>query len=604
MRTPGAGFVAGACALLVACGPASSGRTGNTIAAPAPAIDRCEPPRDHAEDTLEVRRLAAREVGFGDVGTDGEAERVRILAFNDFHGQLGAGRTVEGRPVGGAAVLAAYLREAAGGRLEAAFVVHAGDMIGASPPASALHQDEPSIEFFGMLGNEQCARDRGADPRCNLVVAVGNHELDEGQDELLRLASGGDHAAGPFLGRPYPGPRFRYLAANLVRAGTKETIFEPSVVRRTPGGASVGFVAALVRGAGRYLPPRGIAGLEFRDEADSINDAVADLQRQGVGAVVVVLHQGGEQDFTAKEGPEAVSGKVAGIVTRLDDAVDLVVSGHTHALMNALLPNRAGRPIPVVQAGYAGTAFADVEVAIDGRSGDVLGGVSRIVSTFADEGAGLEPDPKVAAFVERVEDAVAAMTEVVVGEAAAALPLQPSCSGESALGNLLADAQRAAMGTDVALVTPAWVRAEIAAGPVTWGDLFAVQPFGNDLVSVSIRGDQLLVILEGQWTDPYKVRVFHVSGLAYTWDENRPPGARVRDARIGGSALDPGTNYTLAVSDFLADGGDELGILAALPRVARGPKDVEALADHIRKRGQPLTADLEGRISRVPLEAR
>jgi 5'-nucleotidase len=594
-------------AAAIACGAAPRGDALSGIAAPPPsppgpapgapvAEDRCTPPRDHGEDTLALRAQAAQVLAFGDLGA-GDTVEVKLLGFNDFHGQLGAGKTVEGRPVGGAAVLASYLKTAAGGGLERALVVHAGDLVGASPPASALFKDEPTIAFLGLLANAHCKGPKRAEERCNVVAGLGNHEIDEGIDEALRIARGGNHASGPFLGVDYAGPRFPFVTANVIDAATGDALFPASAVVKIAG-ARIGVVGATVRRAKRYLPPRGTTNVRFEDEAEKINTEVAALKARGVRAIVVSLHEGGEQDFAAPAGSPSVSGRIVDIVAALDPEVDVVVSGHTHTFINAAMTAREGKRVLVTQASSAGTAFSDTTLRISAATGDVVSVSSTIVTAFADEGPGLAPDPAVAKLVARVEAAVSGKVDSVVGEAAAELPLQPACSGESALGDLVADAQREAAGAQIALVTPAWLRAGIDAGPVTWGELFTVQPFGNRVVTVRLSGATLLRILESQWTDPDKLRVLNVSGIRYVWDPDAPPGHRVHDVRVGDAPLDPTAGYTTAVSDFLADGGDNLPALSECPRIAEGPLDVEALAEHIRRNGRRLEPALDGRIER------
>jgi len=580
------------CLLAIACGAAPD----PPVATASIANERCTPPRDHGEDTLALRAQAAEVLVFGVPGADDAAE-VKLLGFNDFHGQLGVGKTVEGRPVGGATALAAYLDAAAGGRLDRALIVHAGDMVGASPPSSALFQDETTIQFMNLLANEHCRGPTHIDERCNLVAGIGNHELDEGLDELTRIVRGGNHASGPFLGSDYSGPRFRFVTANVVDASTSAPLFPPSAVVEIFG-VRVGVVGATVRGATRYLPPKGIAAIRFGDEAEAVNREVAVLKAKGVRAIVVALHQGGEQDFTAV-GAGAVTGRIVDIVAALDPEVDVVVSGHTHSLINAVMTAREGKRVLVTQAASAGTAFSDMTLRIDRASGDIVSATSSIVSVFADEVPGPPPAPEIARLVERAEAAVSAKVDAVVGEAAAELTLQPSCSGESALGDLVADAQRGAVDAQIALVTPAWLRAGIDAGSITWGELFTVQPFGNRIVTVSVPGSTLVRILESQWTDPDKVRVLHVSGMRYAWDPNALPGQRVRGVFVGDAPLDPGAAYTVAVSDFLADGGDNLHELAGLPRKAEGPLDVEALASHVRAFDRAIVPDLDGRVERL-----
>jgi 5'-nucleotidase len=145
---------------------------------------------------------------------------VKLLAFNDFHGQISAGRSIDGRPAGAASVFAAYLNAAQAGIEDHTFLVNAGDNIGASGLSSALLRDEPTLMFYNQLANEHCGYERRTDAHCNFVATLGNHEFDFGVDELLRQIRGGNHAAGPFLESPWRGARFAYISANTVEAGS------------------------------------------------------------------------------------------------------------------------------------------------------------------------------------------------------------------------------------------------------------------------------------------------------------------------------------------------------------------------------------------------
>ncbi|HED15999.1 MAG TPA: bifunctional metallophosphatase/5'-nucleotidase, partial [Gammaproteobacteria bacterium] len=181
--------------------------------------------------------------------------RFKILGFNDFHGQLEP-RRLFNRPAGGAAVLASYLRSESAQSPNGAIIVHAGDHVGASPPVSALLQDEPSISFLNMLTNQYCAYaevedeieaeafdDDRFDPRCNLVGTLGNHEFDKGIGEMLRLINGGIHPNGPFLDANYKGARFPYVVANVVDEKTGKPILPPYVIKQVRG-IPVAFIGA------------------------------------------------------------------------------------------------------------------------------------------------------------------------------------------------------------------------------------------------------------------------------------------------------------------------------------------------------------------------
>jgi len=277
----------------------------------------------------------------------------------------------------------------------------------------------------------------------------------------------------------------------------------------------------------------------------------------------------------------------------------VVVSGHTHAFTNALLKNAHGKEILVTQAFSAGTAYADIDLEIDRRTHDVVEKSAAIVTTFGDAGPGLTPDPAVAQLVADAEARVAPLVERVVGTASANITREQNAAGESALGNLIADAQRAAMNTDFAFMNPGGIRADISAGPVSWGDLFTVQPFNNDVMKMTLTGAQIYTLLNQQWASQPYPRLLQVSGLSYTWDNARPAGARVVEVRKAGVPIDVNALYTVAVNSFIAGGGDNFTVLTAGTHRVVGPVDLDALVVYVETHAQPFSAVIEGRIVRL-----
>ncbi|HTU59800.1 MAG TPA: metallophosphoesterase, partial [Polyangiales bacterium] len=340
-------------------------------AAPLKAALVVETCQDHADehDSASVRQRARRFVRWKRGGSDVPRERqvsLQLLGFNDFHGQL-APRTLSDRPVGGAAVLASYLKEAARGVEANTLIVHAGDYVGASPPSSALLQDEPAISFLNTLANDECKYERASTPKCNVVGTLGNHEFDEGKDELLRLLDGGNHASGPFLDETWRGSRVPYVSANVVDASTAEPILPPYLIREVAG-VPVAVIGAVLKETPSVVTPSGVAGLSFLDEADAINRYVPELQAQGIHTIIVTIHQGLTQasyEGSTSADAEAPSGALLGIIERLNDDVDVVISGHTHGFSNALVNNAQGVPILVTQAFSASTAYADIDLVVD-----------------------------------------------------------------------------------------------------------------------------------------------------------------------------------------------------------------------------------------------
>lgn len=589
---------------------------------------------DEADDTIEMRQDAGRKLEWHSPEFHKREKdsllHVQLLGINDFHGQLSAGRRVANRPVGGAAVLAAYLDAAQQSPndpdlSDRTFIVHAGDHVGATPPESALLQDEPSIGFLNLLANRYCRyddrrvdrdhrrgwdddeakedrRDRRMHPKCNLVGTPGNHEFDEGKDELFRLLNGGNHPTGPFLENPYLGARYPTISSNVVDEKTGKPILPPFVIKQVKG-VRIAFIGAVLKETPTIVTPSGVAGLKFLDEADSINRYVRWLrQTEGIRTFVVLIHQGGRQ--TTYEGPTQPGGLINGqdivnIVTRLDDDVDVVVSGHAHSFTNALLKNQHGVEILITQAFSSSTAYGDIDLTIDKYTRDVVAKSASIVTTFADAGPGLTPDPQVAELVAQAQARVAPLVNRVIGEVAADLLRTESPAGESSLGNLIADAQRAAQGTDFAFMNPGGIRADLSAGPVTYGELFAIQPFGNSLVRMELTGQQVYDLLNQQWTNQPFPRILKTSGLTYTWDNNRPIGDRIVQVLRNGSPIDRQATFSVTVNNFMAAGGDNFTVLLQGRNQVGGPLDLDALIAYIQSLTQPFSAAIEGRIVRL-----
>lgn len=566
--------------------------------------------RDQQQEGLSARQRASERRSWR--APDWRPEpvvSVNILSINDFHGQLSP-RTVAGRPAGGAAVLASYLKSASG---EYTLIVHDGDQVGASPPNSALLRDEPSISLLNMLANPYCRpfgrqmeMSRNAQPlaqqRCNVIGTLGNHEFDYGKSELLRQLTGGNHANGPFLEDEWKGARYPTVSSNVIDQATGDSLLPPYSIYYA-GGVRIGVIGAVLKETPSIVSPSGVAGLRFIDEADAINRSVAELRRQGIRAIVVALHQGGQQtSYDGATNPEAdeVTGPVVDIIERLDDEVDVVISGHAHGFTNALVPNASGKPILVTQAFSAGTAYADIELVVSRRSRDIVEKSAAILTTWADQGVGLSPDPQVAALVAQADARVEPLVARVVGLAQGALTRTETPAGESALGNLIADAQRVATDAQISFMNPGGIRADLESGEVTWGELFAIQPFANDLVSMDLTGAQIKTMLEQQWIGQSYARILKPSGIQYSWSASRPEGSRVIEMRdAAGALINPAATYRVTVNSFLAGGGDNFTVLTEGTNRVVGPVDLDALVSYIEALPQPFNGSVEGRIQRV-----
>jgi 5'-nucleotidase len=434
-----------------------------------------------------------------------------------------------------------------------------------------------------------------------MVATPGNHEFDKGIPELMRKINGGDGTTNiTHLADPYPGTRAGYVCANVVWTANNTPIFPPYTIR-TVSGVPVAFIGADTMSTPNLTNAANIDGVSFLDEADSINRYVPEIQRQGVHAIVVLLHEGGSQ--TPYDGPTQpggnVTGRVAVIIPRLDSDVDVVLSGHTHKFTNAYLTNAGGKPVLVTQAYMYSMGYADVDLTIDRATDEITVKSARIVPAYADVAPGTSPDPAATAFLAADENVLSRVENRLVGVAAGDITRDQNPAGESALGDLVADGPRAVMKTDVGFGTSGGIRADLSGGNITWGNLFTIQPFGNTVLSMTLSGDEIRQILERQWQTPLPPHNLVVSGLAYTWDAEKPAGSRVTGVTIHGVPLDRNANYTVATDGYLASGGDGYTIFEGGRDIIYGPADVDALVTYVGSLPQPVNVTVDGRISRI-----
>ncbi len=528
---------------------------------------------------------------------------VKILAINDFHGQLTPGQTLNKRPVGGSPVMASYLKSAmAGGNADGTIIALPGDVVGASPPESGLLLDEPTLLFFNTLANSHCTIvPNPQDTSCNMVATLGNHEFDNGVPELMRKIAGGDGTTNiPHLVDPYPGSRDPYVSANVVWKANNTPVVPPYILRNVSG-VRIAFIGADTTKTPGIVMADKIKDVTFLDEADSINRYIPEIQVQGVHAIVILLHEGGSQ--SPYDGPtrhnETVTGRVTEIVSRLDRDVDVVLSGHTHQFTNAYLTNAGGNSVLVTQAYSYGQAFADIDLTIDQLTGEITGKSAQIVPAYADVPPGTSPDPATAGILAVDEKVTATRIDRQISVAALDITREQDPAGESALGDLVVDSQRAAMKTDVGFLSSGSVRADMSQGNITWGDLYSIQPFDGTVLSMTLTGEQIERVLEQQWQEPLPPHNLMVSGLVYSYDAARPAGSKVTDVKIHGIPLDREATYTASMVDFLAAGGDRYTTFKEGQNITNGPVDVDALIAYIESLPQPVNVTVDGRIQRI-----
>jgi 5'-nucleotidase len=547
---------------------------------------------------------------------------VQLLAMNDFHGRITPQTGADGSlatspgadgvygnaddvtvPVGGAQHVAAtvqqlqaqFTEETAGST--DSFFVGAGDLVSASPFESSVYRDEPTIEALNAMGLD--------------VSSVGNHEFDRGTDELRRIsaATDGTHTddveacEGITPGvdgcfgegeHAFEGAHFPYLAANVVSRETGEPMLPPYQVFDVAGGQQVALIGVVTETTPTIVSPDGVADVRFTDEADAVNHWTHELEEQGIRSVGVLVHEGGTvtdpNAAPTANGCTDLTGPIVDINERTDEDVDFIVSAHTHTAYNCLLPVRGSEPRLVTQAGFYGRLVTDIRLTIDPDTGDVDRRATYAATNVPVTRSAA--DPEVQSIVDYWNARAAEARNVVVGTATATIGTAGSAgrNAEQPIVDLVAQAQleavqQAQFGDPVvAFMNPGGVRTDIEAGEVTYGELFAVQPFGNTVNALTLTGAQIDDVLEEQFQLGGGPRDSQLvlgtsEGFAYTYDLDLPYGERVVDTSItlGGVALDPAASYRVVANSFLTAGGDSFTTFTGGTDLTVGPVDVDTL---------------------------
>jgi 5'-nucleotidase len=541
--------------------------------------------------------------------------QVQILGINDFHGHLQPNTpgciTIPGStattpacrnnpgqvPAGGAAFLATHLAQLRATNRHT-IQVAAGDNVGASPLASALFHDEPTIEALNLMGLD--------------LSAPGNHEFDEGLAELQRLQRGGCHPVDGCFPQPdgsssFAGADFPFVAANITFKDSGRLVFPPFVVRRV-GGVKIGFIGIDLKDTPTIVTPSGVAGVDFGDESDAVNKWSRILSRFGVKAQVVMIHDGSAQAVPGSIndcGGGLVPGGFVDEVNQMSSRVDLVMSGHTHQPYICDVGTKK-----VVSGSSFGRVITDVDLTISRRTHDVVDIAARNVPVTQD----VTPDPQVAALVDHFVALAAPKANRVVGSITADITTTTNAAGEQAMGDVIADSQLMATtdtgDAQIAFMNPGGVRAPLtfanstggeAPGQVTFSEIFTVQPFGNSLVTMTLTGAQIDTLLEQQWINqPFPRIMLPSANFAYTWSQSAPVGSRVDPAsiRISGVPVDPTATYRVTVNSFMAEGGDNFVVLRDGTARVGGAVDLDALEGYFAAVGSVSPPAL-GRITTI-----
>lgn len=516
----------------------------------------------------------------------GTAE-INLVALNDLHGHLeadkftyaGVGEKTQRTVMAGgidtlAGALQAWRKED-----RELLLVGAGDMIGASPALSAMWADEPTLGALDLLGLQ--------------ATSVGNHEFDQGRVELLRQQKGGCASPRPdkacrFDGS-YAGAKFSYLAANVIDANTRKPLLPAYRILESKG-VKIAFIGAVLQDTAEVVAAAGIAGLQFGDEADAVNRLLPELRKQGVGVFVVLLHQGGRtaSEFD-KQYCDDLEGELVPVVKKLDPAIRLVISGHSHKGYLCKVGDKL-----VTQAQMGGHMLSRIKLVVDRQTNQLVDVSARnVVMT---QGA-YPADPRAEAYLAKVRArGNAELAKPVAKIGAASVTRALTGSDESALGNLIADATLHAsrpFGAQIAFMNVGGIRATLEAGPgnvVSKGQALAVLPFGNTLVVMNLTGAQIRVLLEQQWVgDKVESRgLLQVSeGFSYKYDLRKPAGQRVLEVTLNGVSLDDNASYRVAANNFIAEGGDAFPMFAkGTNRAETGVRDIDSLTSYLSYREQ------------------
>lgn len=531
----------------------------------------------------------------------GNLVNITILAVNDYHGQITPGMSVNGIPVGGTGVFAAYLRDAINKSGENRTIIALpGDITGTSIPESGMLLDEPALLFFNLF-----AGNKSLNPRylpvssCPIVATVGNHEFDRGIEELIRKIKGGNgNTTIQHLENPYPGAKMTFIASNIFLKGTNQTFLPPFTIIEIDG-VKIAFIGAITKSTPNITMYDYIKDLTFTDETESINHQVNELKTRGIHAFVIIIHEGGVQ--SQYDGPTRTTGQATGrnadIVSGLDSDVDVVLSGHTHEFTNTYINNSGNNPVLVTQAYAYNKAFANVNLSIDKSTGDIIGKSASIQYPYSDRFPGNQPVPQAVQLLNDALNITGPFIQEVVTTTFMNITTDRNANGESALYDLVVDSMRVQMKTDIGVMNEGSVRSNITPVNVTNGKIYQMLPFGNNVLMLNMTGSQIKALLEQQWNrTSAQNHMVQISGFSYTYNISKPINNRVINISINGSPVVPEKIYSVGTTTYFSQGGDGYTVMQEAKVVIAGPLDVDVLLAYIKSLPAPLVYNTDGRI--------
>ncbi|WP_127818090.1 choice-of-anchor I family protein [Microbacterium sp. CPCC 204701] len=510
-----------------------------------------------------------------------ETTDIQVLTINDFHGRIEQNLD---NAEAGAAVLAGAV-DAFEAENPNTLFVSAGDNIGASTFTSFIQDDEPTIDALVAAGLD--------------LGAVGNHEFDQGFDDLTDrvLPRYGDTDFG--------------LGANVYLKGT-DTPALPEYAIEEIDGVRIGFIGTVTEQTASMVSPAGIADIEFGDQLEAANRVATELTEQDLADVIVLLtHEGSEtSDCTAVSADATGYGE---LIRGASPEIEAIVSGHTHQKYSCRVPvDGSDVERPVIQAHQYGTTLGTLDISVDSETRELVSITGGLVPLVVDGAAAFPEDAEVKAIVDEAIDVAEEAGSVEVGSITADI-LRGGTAGsdrgvESALGNLVADVylwatsneDYAGTPAEIGLMNPGGLRADLlygTDGTLTYRDVANVQPFANSLVTVTLTGEQLRAVLEEQWqpegASRPKLHLGVSEGFSYEYDPEAARGERIVSMSLNGEEIAATDEYTVVTNSFLAGGGDNFFTFAdGTDRTDTGQIDLAATVQYFEAHSPVAPAEL------------
>ncbi|MGW1766092.1 bifunctional metallophosphatase/5'-nucleotidase [Streptomyces sp. NPDC002073] len=545
---------------------------------------------------------------------------VQLLSITDLHGYLqgapGSNSVIYGNgglryTVGGVAYMAAHLDRLRAGRANSLFFAP-GDLFAGWEFDAAAFADEPTIEALNRMGMD--------------FATAGNHEFDKSPD-MLRLhmergvpfpVAGRDSSFTDSSGKPFAGADFRYYSANVVLAGSQETVLPPYNVEwvRTRDGRQlpIGFIHLTAAGFESF-PASFQPGLSTLDELATADRYAAVLKQAGVNAIVLCMHDGAVAgaDFNSGRDP---SGPALDLALRVGADIDAIVAGHWHTRFNMMLPDPNGVPRPFVEAGCYGQVINEINLRLHPETGAVIRELT--VSTNHPNTRDIAPHPELREVTDYWAGQAVRRDRSRIGRQTGSFLRARNTAGESSMGDLAADwalwagrqpsdpyndgnihanapAELAVIATaprvGQAVIAGDLVHDPASDGTVTFGQAWRAVGFGDPVVAAWVTGRQIHDTLEQQWTQgpagELRFAPLAVShNVRYAFDALGPVGDRVSPAEvlIDGVPLDLARTYRLAAPSYTFLAADGYPALTGFTEPYRHQRDYESFIAFVRQR--------------------